>query len=211
VLLIIGSSRDEDGKFIININKIKYTVSSLVNKEKDDSNSYDLLSDDLTPVPESKGIDDWDDEPTPFIPPSDDDEGLSAADDKMAQMDAKMAQMDAKMAELNEKEEQLARIAEKADTIDFDTIGVATSADGDNLNEISGIGEFIGEKLNALGIYQFQQIANMTPEIEDQVNEAIEFFPGRIKRDNWVVQAAELAGAPKQSIDQIDDDDEWFE
>ena len=73
------------------------------------------------------------------------------------------------------------------------------------------IGEFIVEKLNALGIYLYQQIANMTPEIEDQVNEAIEFFPGRIKRDNWVGQAAELAGSNKQSIDQIDDDDEWFE
>ena len=33
----------------------------------------------------------------------------------------------------------------------------------------------------------------MTPDIEDQVNEAIEFFPGRVKRDEWVKQAAELA------------------
>ena len=209
VLLIIGSSRDEDGKFVININKIKYTVSSLVNKEKEESNSYDLLSDDLTPINESQNIDDWDDESTPFIPPTDD--SIGEADAKMAEMDAKMAEMDAKMAELNEKEAQLARIAEKADTIDFDTIGVATSSDSDNLIEISGIGEFIVEKLNALGIYQYQQIANMTPEIEDQVNEAIEFFPGRIKRDNWVGQAAELAGSNKKSIDQIDDDDEWFE
>ena len=32
----------------------------------------------------------------------------------------------------------------------------------------------------------------MTPEIEDQVNEAIEFFPGRIKRDQWAKQATEL-------------------
>ena len=32
----------------------------------------------------------------------------------------------------------------------------------------------------------------MTPEIEEQVNEAIEFFPGRIKRDKWANQATEL-------------------
>ena len=34
----------------------------------------------------------------------------------------------------------------------------------------------------------------MTPELEDQVNEAIEFFPGRVKRDQWVAQAKILIG-----------------
>ena len=29
------------------------------------------------------------------------------------------------------------------------------------------------EKLNALGIYKFSQLANMTPEIEEEVNVAI--------------------------------------
>jgi predicted flap endonuclease-1-like 5' DNA nuclease len=32
----------------------------------------------------------------------------------------------------------------------------------------------------------------MTPEIEEQVNKAIEFFPGRVKRDEWAKQAREL-------------------
>ena len=57
---------------------------------------------------------------------------------------------------------------------------------------IKGIGPFIEEKLNALGIFTFRQIAKMTPEIEDQVNVAIEFFRGRIKRDKWVKQAKEF-------------------
>ena len=51
----------------------------------------------------------------------------------------------------------------------------------------------IEEKLNALGIFKFSQIAKMTSEIEEEVNVAIEFFPGRVKRDEWVKQAAELA------------------
>ncbi|MDA9183098.1 hypothetical protein N9O12_01695, partial [Candidatus Poseidoniaceae archaeon] len=55
-----------------------------------------------------------------------------------------------------------------------------------------GIGPFIEEKLNALGIYTFEQVGNMTPEIEEQVNKAIEFFPGRVKRDQWAKQAREL-------------------
>ena len=57
---------------------------------------------------------------------------------------------------------------------------------------IKGIGPFIEEKLYALGIYTFSQISKMTPEIEEEVNVAIEFFPGRVKRDEWAKQAGEL-------------------
>ena len=38
----------------------------------------------------------------------------------------------------------------------------------------------------------FDQISKMTPEIEEEVNVAIEFFMGRVKRDEWVRQATEL-------------------
>ena len=62
----------------------------------------------------------------------------------------------------------------------------------DDLQVIKGIGPFIEEKLNALGIYTFSQISKMTPEIEEEVNVAIEFFPGRVKRDEWAKQASEL-------------------
>ena len=63
----------------------------------------------------------------------------------------------------------------------------------DDLQVIKGIGPFIEEKLNALGIYMFVQIARMTPELEEDVNVAIEFFPGRVKRDEWARQAKELS------------------
>ena len=88
--------------------------------------------------------------------------------------------------------EELARVAAKAEKIDFATIGVASATDKDNLQELKGIGPFIAEKLYALGIYTFEQVGNMTPEIEEQVNKAIEFFPGRVKRDEWAKQASEL-------------------
>ena len=90
------------------------------------------------------------------------------------------------------KEDDLARIAEKKDSIDFSTLGNAREEDKDDLKSIKGIGPFLEEKLNALGIYTYEQISKMTPELEDQVNEAIEFFPGRIKRDEWVKQAKDL-------------------
>ena len=62
----------------------------------------------------------------------------------------------------------------------------------DNLQDISGIGPFIEQKLNALGIFTFEQISKMNSEIEEQVNIAIEFFPGRVKRDEWARQAYEF-------------------
>ncbi|MDC3245391.1 hypothetical protein OAT52_00330, partial [bacterium] len=88
--------------------------------------------------------------------------------------------------------EELERIAQKAETIDFATLGVATIDEKDDLQTIKGIGPFIAEKLYALGIYTFEQVGNMTPKIEEEVNKAIEFFPGRVKRDEWARQAKEL-------------------
>ncbi|MGB1797318.1 MAG: hypothetical protein ACPHJ5_05335, partial [Candidatus Thalassarchaeaceae archaeon] len=70
----------------------------------------------------------------------------------------------------------------------------ATLVARDDLQTIKGIGPFIEEKLNALGITTFRQVANMDSELEDQVNEAIEFFPGRVRRDEWARQAGELLG-----------------
>ena len=90
------------------------------------------------------------------------------------------------------KEEELARVKSRAKTIDFSTLGVASVDDRDDLQTIKGVGPFIEEKLNALGIYTFAQVGNMTPKIEEEVNKAIEFFPGRVKRDEWAKQAREL-------------------
>jgi predicted flap endonuclease-1-like 5' DNA nuclease len=100
---------------------------------------------------------------------------------------------DVKMDEKALKQaEELERIAKKAETIDFATLGVATIDEKDDLQTINGIGPFIAEKLYALGIYTFEQVSNMTPKIEEEVNKAIEFFPGRVKRDEWAKQAKEL-------------------
>ena len=81
------------------------------------------------------------------------------------------------------------RIKQRRKEIDFDRIGRANDRDKDDLQLIKGIGPDIEKKLNALGIYKFSQIAKFTAADEKQVNEAIEFFIGRIKRDKWVSQA----------------------
>ncbi len=74
------------------------------------------------------------------------------------------------------------------------SIGIksASADESDDLKKISGVGPFIEQKLNRIGIYTFEQIASMTSEQADKITEAIEFFPGRIQRDDWVGQASRL-------------------
>ncbi|UGU15981.1 hypothetical protein LS482_20175 [Sinomicrobium kalidii] len=76
--------------------------------------------------------------------------------------------------------------------LDFDRIGRADHTVRDDLKKINGIGPFIEEKLNSIGIFTFEQISNFSEEDMTQVTELIQFFPGRIKRDDWKGQAAEL-------------------
>ncbi|MDG1551752.1 MAG: hypothetical protein P8Q95_08515, partial [Candidatus Poseidoniaceae archaeon] len=112
-----------------------------------------------------------------------------------AKAEAKVkSQAEAETQKLRAKKlEELERVKSRATTIDFTTLGVATIDEQNDLQEIKGVGPFIAEKLNALGIYTFEQVGNMTPKIEEEVNKAIEFFPGRVKRDQWAKQAKELA------------------
>jgi len=77
--------------------------------------------------------------------------------------------------------------------LNFDRIGRATAAEADDLKAIVGVGPFLEKKLHAIGIYTFGQIANSNRDDVDQINDMIEYFPGRIERENWVGQAAELA------------------
>ena len=83
----------------------------------------------------------------------------------------------------------LNRIAARANEINFDRIGRAVAGEADDLKEIVGVGPFLERKLHSLGIYTFRQVSNFTKEDIDKVNEIIEFFPGRIERDNWVDQS----------------------
>lgn len=93
---------------------------------------------------------------------------------------------------LYEKDEALVNIAQRKHLLDYRSFGTATIADKDDLKMISGIGPFIEERLHALDIFTFRQISKFTPVDIDTINAAIEYFSGRIDRDDWVVQATEL-------------------
>jgi predicted flap endonuclease-1-like 5' DNA nuclease len=66
----------------------------------------------------------------------------------------------------------------------------------DDLELIKGIGPRNVKRLHALGIWHFSQIAAWTPENVEWVGSYLA-FPGRIEREQWVAQAAALAGKAK--------------
>lgn len=78
---------------------------------------------------------------------------------------------------------------EAAETLGFK---LAKEEDKEDLTVIKGIGPFIQEKLNELGIYTIEQISDFTIDTVINVTEAIEYFPGRIQRDFWVEQANQI-------------------
>lgn len=62
----------------------------------------------------------------------------------------------------------------------------------DNLKRIGGIGVIIERRLNALGIYRYDQIAAWTDADVERVDTELD-FPGRIEREEWREQAQILA------------------
>lgn len=62
----------------------------------------------------------------------------------------------------------------------------------DDLKLISGVGPVIEKQLAGIGITTFRQIAILTDDDIQTVQEAINFFPGRIQQEDWRSQAATL-------------------
>ncbi len=93
---------------------------------------------------------------------------------------------------LYEKGEAMVHIAQRKHLLDYESFGTATREEMDDLKMISGIGPFIEERLHALEIFTFRQISKFTAQDIDTINDAIEYFSGRIDRDEWVAQAREL-------------------
>ena len=62
----------------------------------------------------------------------------------------------------------------------------------DDLKKIHGVGPKIEKLLNGMGIMSFLQVANFTPDDIETVTLALDAFPGRIERDDWVGSADQL-------------------
>ena len=94
----------------------------------------------------------------------------------------------------SKQDEALARVRARAAKLDLSHLGTAEANRRDDLKQIDGIGIFTEKKLNALGIYTIEQVANLRPEDERRVNAVIELPRERIAREQWVAQAKRLVG-----------------
>ncbi len=75
---------------------------------------------------------------------------------------------------------------------ELEALFTAPEGEADDLKKISGVGPVLEKKLNALGVTTFAQVAAFTVEDIAKLDDALN-FKGRIDRDNWLDQAAELA------------------
>ena len=82
--------------------------------------------------------------------------------------------------------------AEEAAPAEAGALFAKPEGDADDLKKISGVGPVLEGKLNDLGIYTYAQVAAFTAEDIAKVDDALS-FKGRIERDGWLAQAAELA------------------
>lgn len=68
----------------------------------------------------------------------------------------------------------------------------ARGGKGDNLTLIDGVGNAIEKKLNAMGIYHFDQIAKWSEDHANWIGNELG-FPGRVQRENWIGESRVLA------------------
>ncbi|NNF40202.1 MAG: hypothetical protein HKN64_02405 [Woeseiaceae bacterium] len=64
----------------------------------------------------------------------------------------------------------------------------------DDLQVIKGIGPSIERTLNELGLFRYQQLADLSENDIDRIAERLKGFHKRIYRENWIGQARGLAG-----------------
>lgn len=75
-----------------------------------------------------------------------------------------------------------------------ETLDAPRNGAPDDLSRIKGLGPKSREKLNALGVFHYDQIASWNLDNARWIGAAIG-APGRVERDKWIQQARALAGA----------------
>lgn len=67
------------------------------------------------------------------------------------------------------------------------------ASDEDDLTRMKGVGPRLADRLNAVGITRFAQLAALTPAEAEALDARLGDFQGRIHRDRWIEQAGFLA------------------
>ncbi|MFK7809820.1 MAG: hypothetical protein AB8F74_18580 [Saprospiraceae bacterium] len=121
-------------------------------------------------------------------------ETMKAANDRLLTelLDSKANIVQPKKERSRAKEQVFDRIKKRKDLLDFHRIGKSESKEKDDLKKISGVGPFIEKKLNALGIFKFEQLAKLTDDDISEIIKIIEVPSGIIKGADWIEQAKNM-------------------
>jgi predicted flap endonuclease-1-like 5' DNA nuclease/cbb3-type cytochrome oxidase subunit 3 len=85
----------------------------------------------------------------------------------------------------------------------LESIGYVSEQDKEDLRQIRGIGNYIEDKLNKIGIYTIRQISSLKNDDINRAESLIKYFPGRIKRDKWISQAREIIIKRDQIVKEL--------
>jgi predicted flap endonuclease-1-like 5' DNA nuclease len=120
----------------------------------------------------------------------------------VAQRDARIAELEAVRVELAArefkiKELEVATMANESKIRELEreleSERVMAGGKADDLKLIKGIGPGFERELHKLGIHSFAQIAAWSMADIDQIAPKIKAKPDRIRRDEWIQRATELA------------------
>ena len=75
------------------------------------------------------------------------------------------------------------------------------SVQRDDLTRIDGIGSFLEKQLNGIDVFTYEEISTWDSARVQEVTSAIGYFEGRIDKDKWVEQAAQLALQKQENPD----------
>ena len=101
---------------------------------------------------------------------------------------------DAAAERKRKQEAMLASLAAQKGVIDLGRIGAGGPDDKDNLKRLPGLGALLEKKLNALGIYKFLQIANLTDDDQAKLNGILDLPKNKFQKAGWVLESKRQAG-----------------
>lgn len=121
----------------------------------------------------------------PEIEDDDDDESEDMTD--LAEVLEPDEDFDSAIQQLEDEDED-----EDENSADGSDVVEALNGSRDDLKQIKGVGPAIEKTLNELGIFRFDQIADMSEYDIDRVANRLRGFRSRIYREDWIGQARDL-------------------
>lgn len=117
-------------------------------------------------------------------------DGMDASNDPIEEPEIEEPEVEASEIQASEIEAQEIEEHDAADPDARNPSNIAAASD--NLKLIKGVGPAIEKTLNEMGIFRFNQIAEMSEYDIDRIARRLKGFHSRIYREDWIGQARDL-------------------